>query len=71
MALLRKGIRPVVVELDKREDGFDIQKELRDMTGQTTVPSVWVNGKFIGGSDDTVSGLKKADGPFKDVPKSI
>ena len=70
MALLRKRFRPVVVELDKREDGFELQKELRDMTGQTTVPSVWVNGKYIGGSDETVSGVKNADGPFKDVPKA-
>ena len=70
MALLRKGILPVVVELDEREDGSDIQKELLDMTGQKTVPSVWVNGKYIGGSDDTVSGLKNPYGPFKDVLKA-
>mmetsp|Transcript_26947 Transcript_26947/g.30830 ORF Transcript_26947/g.30830 Transcript_26947/m.30830 type:complete len:134 (-) Transcript_26947:179-580(-) len=42
-----------VVELDKLSNGSDIQSILKEMTGQRTVPSVWINGKFIGGNDDT------------------
>ncbi|KAF9623121.1 hypothetical protein IFM89_037637 [Coptis chinensis] len=44
---------PFVVELDLREDGSHIQNVLLDLVGQMTVPQVFVNGKHIGGSDDT------------------
>jgi glutaredoxin 3 len=64
-ALLRIGITPVVVELDERPDGRDIQVKLLQMTGQRTVPSAWLNGKHIGGGDDVVAGAKS--GLFKDV----
>eukprot|EP01126_Amoeba_proteus_P032396 TRINITY_DN3159_c0_g1_i4.p1 TRINITY_DN3159_c0_g1~~TRINITY_DN3159_c0_g1_i4.p1 ORF type:complete len:149 (-),score=13.01 TRINITY_DN3159_c0_g1_i4:163-609(-) len=43
------------VELDLRSDGSTIQSALHQMTGQRTVPSVWIHGKFIGGSDKVVS----------------
>jgi glutaredoxin 3 len=43
----------VVHELDRRPDGHAIQQELLNMTGQRTVPSVWVDGQFIGGNDAT------------------
>ena len=39
----------VSVELDTREDGDAIQAELAELTGMRTVPSVWIDGKFIGG----------------------
>ena len=42
------------MELDKISDGPDIQSELLSMTGQRTVPSVWINSKHIGGCDDTL-----------------
>ncbi|KAK1612786.1 hypothetical protein QYE76_036459 [Lolium multiflorum] len=45
---------PYVVELDQREDGGDIQDALADMVGRRTVPQVFVRGKHLGGSDDTV-----------------
>ena len=67
-ALLSIGITPVVVELDERQDGIDIQRTLLQMTGQRTVPSAWLNGKHIGGSDDVVNGV--ASGLFKDVNTS-
>mmetsp|Transcript_22076 Transcript_22076/g.33359 ORF Transcript_22076/g.33359 Transcript_22076/m.33359 type:complete len:82 (-) Transcript_22076:35-280(-) len=34
-------------------NGEQIQKELKKMTGQRTVPCVFVKGKHIGGNDDT------------------
>ncbi|CAJ1943395.1 unnamed protein product [Cylindrotheca closterium] len=46
------GIVPVVVELDQREDGGEIQAALIEMTGQPTVPSTWACGRYIGDSDD-------------------
>lgn len=56
--LLGIGIKPLVVELDERDDGADVQAALQANTGQRTVPSVWLDGKHIGGSDDTVKGVE-------------
>ncbi|KAJ7953060.1 Glutaredoxin family protein [Quillaja saponaria] len=44
--------KPFVVELDLRDDGFQLQSALLDLVGRRTVPQVFVNGKHIGGSDD-------------------
>uniref|UniRef100_A0A7N0UGA4 Glutaredoxin domain-containing protein n=1 Tax=Kalanchoe fedtschenkoi TaxID=63787 RepID=A0A7N0UGA4_KALFE len=44
--------QPYVVELDLRDDGFQIQEVLLDLVGRRTVPQIFVNGKHIGGSDD-------------------
>lgn len=44
-----------VIELDKRRDGNDIQRYLSDLTGGSTVPRVFVRGKFIGGGTETRS----------------
>jgi glutaredoxin len=68
-ALLEIGITPVVVELDERQDGLAIQKSLLQKTGQRTVPSAWLNGKHIGGSDDVVSGVES--GLFLDVDAGV
>ena len=65
-ALMGIGIAPVVVELDERDDGGKIQVALMQRTGQRTVPSAWLAGKHIGGSDDVLAGIKS--GLFKDVP---
>ena len=43
------GVNYTNVDLDKRSDGAAIQAELGSLTGQRTVPSVWINGTFIGG----------------------
>eukprot|EP00262_Sarcandra_glabra_P016759 TRINITY_DN5563_c0_g1_i1.p1 TRINITY_DN5563_c0_g1~~TRINITY_DN5563_c0_g1_i1.p1 ORF type:complete len:130 (-),score=22.18 TRINITY_DN5563_c0_g1_i1:281-670(-) len=45
---------PHVIELDQREDGGAIQDALSVIVGKRTVPQVFINGKHIGGSDDTV-----------------
>lgn len=53
-----------VVELDKIgkeeflfilkvENGAEIQKELATLTGQTTVPNVFIKGTHLGGCSDT------------------
>lgn len=33
------------------DNGAEVQATLKQITGQSTVPSVWVGGKFIGGCD--------------------
>jgi len=61
-ALFKKSefsqIDVVTHELDKRNDGSEIQKTLKTMSGQNTVPSVWIDGKFIGGNSETQAAYK-------------
>lgn len=52
---------PYVVELDERVDGRDIQDALNELIGRRTVPQVFVNGKYIGGSDDTVAAYESGE----------
>lgn len=42
-----------VVELDMLEYGSQFQDALYRMTGERTVPRIFVNGTFIGGATDT------------------
>jgi glutaredoxin len=48
------------VELDKDPQGELYQTILKEMTGQSSVPNVWINGNHVGGCDDTVA-LNEAD----------
>lgn len=43
----------VIVELDNRDDGDEIQNYMLKLTGARSVPRVFINGKCIGGGDDT------------------
>jgi glutaredoxin len=47
------GVETEVVELDVIKGGNLIQSELHKMTGQRSVPNVFVNAKHLGGNDDT------------------
>lgn len=42
----------LAVELDRRDDIEKMQAVLTEMTGKTTVPRVFIGGKFIGGGTD-------------------
>ncbi|KAH0630175.1 hypothetical protein JD844_012882, partial [Phrynosoma platyrhinos] len=42
-----------VLELDKTDEGPSIQEVLLQLTGQRTVPNVFVNGTHVGGCDQT------------------
>ena len=48
----------MVIELDALAEGNQIQQQLQSLTGQSTVPSVWVKGKFIGGNSDVQAAAK-------------
>ncbi|WVQ69039.1 glutaredoxin [Kwoniella sp. B9012] len=41
-----------ILELDERDDGSAIQAYLKELNGQSTVPHVYLNQEFIGGSSD-------------------
>jgi len=49
-----------VKELDLDDDGPEVQKYLKEKTGQSTVPNIFINKKHVGGSDDLAS-LKSRD----------
>ena len=51
--LSSNGISAKIIELDQVGNGSDIQNTLKSMTGQSTVPNVWIAGKHVGGNDDT------------------
>ncbi|PIN17727.1 Glutaredoxin [Handroanthus impetiginosus] len=51
----RLGVEPVVIELDQLgPQGPQLQKTLERITGQHTVPNVFIGGKHIGGCTDTL-----------------
>lgn len=43
----------VPIELDTRSDGPQLQQYLGKLTGESTVPRVFVNGEFVGGGSET------------------
>jgi len=43
-----------VIELDERAGGWRIQNAVSRISGRRTVPQVFIDGKHLGGSDDTV-----------------
>ena len=45
-------IDATVYELNKMDDGADIQSALLELTGQNTVPNVFIKGEHVGGNDD-------------------
>ena len=53
--------KPHVIELDEREDGSNIQDALGEIIGRRTVPQVFINGKHLGGSDDTVEAYESGE----------
>ncbi|KAI9635405.1 putative glutathione transferase [Dioszegia hungarica] len=40
------------IDLDKRDDGSDIQAYLKQLNGQGTVPHVYIGQEFIGGCSE-------------------
>ena len=51
------------VEMDVIPGGGSMHASLKSMTKMNTVPSVWVNGKHIGGCDSTLGAAR--DGRLK------
>ena len=48
------------------EDGTAIQEALKDITGQSTVPNVFINHKHIGGNSD-LQGLQGLQNLLKEA----
>ena len=41
-----------VVDFNEEKDGLALRTELAQITGRTSVPSVWIGGEFVGGYND-------------------
>ncbi|KAL8899893.1 MAG: hypothetical protein Q9207_005964 [Kuettlingeria erythrocarpa] len=41
-----------VIEMDQVDDGAEIQNALQDISGQRTVPNIYIAQKHIGGNSD-------------------
>ncbi|KAK1397930.1 Glutaredoxin-C5, chloroplastic [Heracleum sosnowskyi] len=58
----RLGVQPLVIELDQLgPQGPQLQKVLERLTGQHTVPNVFIGAKHIGGCTDTVKLHRKGE----------
>ncbi|XP_023637778.1 glutaredoxin-C1 isoform X1 [Capsella rubella] len=57
--LTQLGASFKVFELDEISHGSEIQSALSEWTGQSTVPSVFIKGKHIGGSDKVMETYKQ------------
>ncbi|KEH42430.1 putative thioredoxin-disulfide reductase [Medicago truncatula] len=56
------GTQPLVIELDELgPQGPQLQKLLERITGQYTVPNVFIGGQHIGGCTDTLKLYRKGD----------
>ena len=52
-------------ELNEHDDGRDMQDALFDLTGQRTVPNIFIGGDHIGGNSDLVTLSNKGKGGKK------
>ncbi|KAI1206372.1 putative glutaredoxin [Annulohypoxylon truncatum] len=57
------GAKYKLVELDEVPDGSEIQNALAEISGQRTVPNIWIGKKHIGGNSD----LQAKSGELKDL----
>jgi glutaredoxin 3 len=59
--LSEMGAKFYAIELDQVDDGSAIQDALADISGQRTVPNIFINKEHIGGNSDLQA--KKAELP--------
>lgn len=57
-ALSTLGVKFTAYELDEQSDGAAIQAALLEITGQRTVPNIFVKGQHIGGCDNTLAAIE-------------
>ncbi|OMJ11373.1 Glutaredoxin [Smittium culicis] len=48
----------LILELDNMDDGSNIQNHLLELTGQRSVPNIFINKKHVGGCDDLLAKIK-------------
>jgi len=61
------GAKYYAIELDQVDDGAAIQDVLAELTGQRTVPNVFIKGEHIGGNSDLQGKKGELPGLLKDA----
>ncbi|KAF2107412.1 thioredoxin-like protein [Lophiotrema nucula] len=61
------GAKFYAIELDQVDDGSAIQSTLGDLTGQTTVPNIFIGKEHIGGNSDLQAKKKQLPSLLKDA----
>ncbi|KAI9098866.1 thioredoxin-like protein [Phlyctochytrium arcticum] len=59
--LSHKGVKYTSVELDSVTDGEKMHAYLKEKTGQTSVPNIFIGGKHIGGCSDLLELEQKGE----------
>ncbi|GAP87554.2 hypothetical protein SAMD00023353_0900140 [Rosellinia necatrix] len=65
--LASMGANFYAIELDKVDDGAAIQSALAEISGQRTVPNIFIGQKHIGGNSD----LQAKSGELKSLLKEV
>ncbi|EXJ95901.1 glutaredoxin 3 [Capronia coronata CBS 617.96] len=63
----QKHAKYYLLELDEVDDGPAIQDALEEITGQRTVPNIFIGHKHIGGNSDLQAKKGQLDGLLKTV----
>ncbi|KAI4177027.1 MAG: hypothetical protein LQ343_000507 [Gyalolechia ehrenbergii] len=50
--LSEMGAKFYVIEMDQVDDGTDLQNALEEISGQRSVPNIYISQKHIGGNSD-------------------
>ncbi|KAL8999447.1 MAG: hypothetical protein Q9188_005886 [Gyalolechia gomerana] len=50
--LSEMGAKFYVIEMDQVDDGADLQNALEEISGQRSVPNIYISQKHIGGNSD-------------------
>jgi glutaredoxin len=53
------GLEYKAIELDIAKEGTQMQEYLKELSGQRTVPNIYVKGKHLGGSDDLAKAFER------------
>lgn len=56
-----EGVPYTVLELDTHKDGAQLQRILHQLTGQRTVPNVFVKGGHVGGASDAIEAYQTGE----------
>jgi glutaredoxin 3 len=56
IALIRGfGAEPIVIEIDKMGNGYQIERALIQLGCRPSVPAVFIGQQFVGGTDEVIS----------------
>ncbi|KAF9947452.1 thioredoxin reductase, partial [Modicella reniformis] len=55
------NVKYASLELDEHDQGLEIQNSLKEISGQPTVPNVYVKGHHVGGSDATTAAKQSGE----------